>query len=159
LTTNGEKVSDLVCGRRESTLNAKHSPDIGKGNCERATLCLCDDQADTERGEGRSGLDKHRGNAGISSGQLWSEYLACERAHAQEAKADERRDEHIEADAQRDPRHPKVCRFSVEQERIGQGALNNGDDYQNWGASTIEPRAPNSMWGERKSTDRRRPSK
>jgi hypothetical protein len=131
---NGPKVRALVCGKRESTLNAKHSPDVGEGNCEWAALRLGDDEADTERSEGRGGLDEHRSDASIRPGQLWGEYLARERAHAQEAKTDERRDEHVEADAQRDPRHPKVCWFSVQQERIRQGALDNSDDHQNYGA-------------------------
>jgi hypothetical protein len=37
--------------------------------------------------------------------QLWVEHFTRERAHVQEAKVDERHDEHIEADAQRDSRH------------------------------------------------------
>ena len=104
-------------GRRErATLNTKYSPDVGKGDGKRATLSLGDDEADSQRSEGRGGLDEHCGNAGIRSGQIGGEHLARDCAHAQEAHADKRRDEDVEAHAQRDPRYAKVGGFSVQQE-------------------------------------------
>ena len=58
--------------------------------------CASDDEADTGRGEGRRRLDEHRGDAGVHSGQLRSEQPVRERAHAQEAHADECRDERVQ---------------------------------------------------------------
>jgi hypothetical protein len=125
-----------VCRSREkATLNAKNLPDVGKGDGDRAALS--DDEADTERSEWRGGLNVHRGNAGIRSGQLWGEYLACYRAHVPEAHADERRDDHVEAHAQRDPRYAKLGDFSVQQERVWQSALDDGDDHQDCRESTM----------------------
>jgi hypothetical protein len=69
-----------------------------------------DENTDADDSKGRGGLDDHRGDIGVHPGHLWTELFPQECSHPQEAKADHRGDDDVQAHGQRDPRYAALKR-------------------------------------------------